>query len=63
MVFDPRIPAIIRDRVAASTTSTMEENLYDAAKPGMVFPLGSGLIDHSQKMTVAASATAEKKTV
>ena len=25
--------------------------------------LGSGLIDHSQKMTVAASATAEKKTV
>jgi len=25
--------------------------------------LGSGLIGHSQKMTVAASATAEKKTV
>ena len=25
--------------------------------------LGSGLVDHSQKMTVAASATAEKKTV
>jgi len=33
----------------------------------MPFPskkrLGSGLIGHSQKMTVAASATAEKKTV
>jgi len=27
------------------------------------FDLGSGLIGHSQKMTVAASATAEKKTV
>jgi hypothetical protein len=40
LVFDPRIPAIIRDRVAASTTSAMEEILYDAAKPGMVFPLG-----------------------
>ena len=26
-------------------------------------PLGSGLIGHSQKMTVAARATAEKKTV
>ena len=25
--------------------------------------LGSGLVDHSQKMTVAARATAEKKTV
>ncbi len=27
------------------------------------FFLGSGLVDHSQKMTVAARATAEKKTV
>ena len=26
-------------------------------------PLGSGLVDQSQKMTVAASATAEKKTM
>ena len=29
----------------------------------VIFWLGSGLIDHSQKMTVAASAMAEKKTV
>jgi hypothetical protein len=29
----------------------------------VVEKLGSGLIGHSQKMTVAASATAEKKTV
>jgi hypothetical protein len=28
-----------------------------------IIALGSGLIGHSQKMTVAASATAEKKTV
>ena len=36
----------------------------ELAKPGYVCaPLGSGLIGHSQKMTVAARATAEKKTV
>ncbi len=29
----------------------------------IVFTLGSGLVDQSQKMTVAASAMAEKKTV
>jgi hypothetical protein len=28
-----------------------------------VMTLGSGLVDHSQKMTVAARAMAEKKTV
>ena len=32
-------------------------------KNGSGWLLGSGLIGHSQKMTVAASATAEKKTV
>ena len=36
----------------------------DAAKAlGSPIALGSRLIGHSQKMTVAASATAEKKTV
>lgn len=28
-----------------------------------IVQLGSGLVDHSQKMTVAARATAEKKAV
>jgi hypothetical protein len=32
------MPAIIRDRVTASTTSAMQDYLYDFAKPGMVNP-------------------------
>ena len=35
----------------------------DEIQDGMLVGLGSGLIGHSQKMTVAARATAEKKTV
>lgn len=46
----------------ASTVGSM--NLTEARYlPGDEALLGSGLIGHSQKMTVAASATAEKKTV
>ena len=60
---------ILRPKAAGSANGTM---IFEVANRGgeqtnlILFhadKLGSGLIGHSQKMTVAASATAEKKTV
>jgi hypothetical protein len=42
-------------------TASLAEDAFDAEVEQAV--IGSGLIGHNQKMTVAASATAEKKTV
>ncbi len=43
--------------------TTLDLNPVELATELTIAWLGSGLIGHSQKMTVAASATAEKKTV
>jgi len=55
MLFQPRLAVL-------SDLPSVEDIVWRAYSP-YVDRLGSGLIGHSQKMTVAASATAEKKTV
>jgi hypothetical protein len=51
------------DFLAVATRSAVDQALSRLVKGGQLRRLGSGLVDQSQKMTVAASAMAEKKTV
>ena len=52
------------DRLFAKQSKTGARlAVAEIRKGSIVAVLGSGLIGHSQKMTVAARATAEKKTV
>ena len=54
--FKPQLPAFFIDRLTEPG-----DTVYDPFMGRGTTPLGSGLIDQSQKMTVAARATAEKK--
>ncbi len=40
-----------------------DQHLRQILETAFLYTLGSGLVDHSQKMTVAARAMAEKKAV
>jgi Flp pilus assembly protein TadG len=53
----------VSDAVRNEATKYFRFNFPLGHFQSAAYTLGSGLIGHSQKMTVAASATAEKKTV
>ena len=53
----------VRDRAVVVQQNTKRPVQFELVEPARKTLLGSGLIDHSQKMTVAASATAARKTV
>ena len=61
-----QFPTMIHETWLETPWGLRETDIQTYADAGWVTyisKLGSGLIGHSQKMTVAASATAEKKTV